>query len=139
MLQDSEASPEQSVPPLLVAGLVQERVRVPPPQFLLQVDHVVQPPLTAGHAAGLHPCELSPEQSLPPFAGAGSVQLRVSVPPPHSALQSPQLDQPPLTGVEQLAALHDCWASPPHVAPPLAGAGFVQVRVWVPPPHVTLH
>lgn len=139
MLQDSEAAPEQSEPPLLGAGLVQDRVRVPPPQFLLQVDHVVQPPFTAGHAAVLHACELSPEQSLPPFAGAGAVQVRVWVPPPHCVLQSPQLDHPPLTGVEQLAVLHGCWAAPLHVAPPLAGVGFVQVRVWVPPPHVALH
>lgn len=28
---------------------------------------------------------------------------------------------------------------PEHVAPPLAGAGDVHVRVCTPPPHVTLH
>jgi hypothetical protein len=34
-----------------------------------------------------------------------------------------------------------CSVSPVQLAPPLAGAGLVQVRVWfrVPPPHVAVH
>jgi hypothetical protein len=30
-------------------------------------------------------------------------------------------------------------ASPSHASPPFAGAGLVHVRVFVPPPHATLH
>lgn len=139
MLQLCDVAPEQSEPPLLGAGLVQERLWVPPPHVSLHADHAVQPPLTAGQAAALHAWELSPAQSLPPFAGAGLLQVRVCVPPPHSLSQVPQLDQPPLTGVLQLFWLHACWLSPEHCAPPLAGVGLLQERCWTPPPHVALH
>ena len=35
---------------------------------------------------------------MPPFAGAGFVQVRVSVPPPQEREQALQADQPPLMG-----------------------------------------
>lgn len=139
VLQLCDVAPEQSEPPLLGAGFVQERVWVPPPQVTLHADHAVHPPFTGGQAATLHAWVLSPAQSLPPFAGAGLLQVRVCVPPPQSLSQTLHADQPPLTGVAQLIWLHACWLSPAHCAPPLAGVGLLQVRVCVPPPQSALH
>ncbi|MFO0109707.1 MAG: hypothetical protein ACK52W_04130, partial [Alphaproteobacteria bacterium] len=65
-------------------------------------------------ACVLQLCELAPEQSAPPFAGAGLVQLRVCIPPPHDAEQALQSLHPPLTGQAslgrlQLSVVPPCW------------------------------
>lgn len=71
-------------------------------------------------------CWLAPVQAAPPLDGAGSVHVRVCVPPP----QVDQLDQPPLTAdIPQAAVLHASEDTPVHPAPPLLGAGLVQERV----------
>jgi hypothetical protein len=59
------------------------------------------------------------------------------LPPPSPVLAAPVL----LTaeGSPQASVLHACEDSPLQLAPPFAGAGFVQVRVWMPPPHVAEH
>lgn len=40
-----------------------------------------------------------------------------------------ELDEAGAVGAVQAGVLHDCEAAPLQVAPPLEGAGFVQVRV----------
>ena len=52
---------------------------------------------TDGHASVLHACCASPVHAAPLPDGAGLLQLRLCVPPPHDAEHSDQLDQPPLT------------------------------------------
>lgn len=71
-----------------------------PPQLSEQALQPLQPPST-GQAWLLHVCELGPEQDVPPFAGAGLVQVRVWVPPLQAAEQLLQPLQPPLTGTGQ--------------------------------------
>jgi len=47
------------------------------------------------HASVLHACEDAPLQSAPLFVGAGFVQVRFWIPPPHVAEHAPKGDQPP--------------------------------------------
>ena len=70
---------------------------VPPPQFLLQPLHELQPPqeLEELQQCVLQLPELEPEQVLPPFAGDGWVHERDLVPPPQFAEQPLQPLQPP--------------------------------------------
>jgi hypothetical protein len=122
----------------------------PPPHVTVHVVLLTQPlQLPAiGHASVLQStvCSLLPEQLRPPLAGAGLVHVRVCVsdPPPqvavHAVLFAHSLQLP---SIGHAAVLHAtaCWDDPKHVAPPLAGAGLVHVRVCEsePPPHVTVH
>jgi hypothetical protein len=43
----------------------------------------------------------APAHGRPPFAGAGAVQVRVFVPPPHATVHSENSVQPPSTGAGQ--------------------------------------
>lgn len=49
-------------------------------------------------ATVLHKREASPEQTEPPPDGAGLVQVRVCVPPPHVAEHDPKALHPPSIG-----------------------------------------
>ena len=76
-------------------------------------------------------------------------QVQVELPPhdpatfavllPVVQLNCVALLQTPLTGQAAVLQLCDSVAEPLQLAPPLAGAGLVQVRlrVWVPPPQLT--
>ncbi len=94
---------------------------------------------------GLTVLEAEPEQSLPPFRGAGSVQVRVSVlvPPPQVTEQVPvtQEDQDPSTGeqVEDTTQVLVWLSLPTQSAPPLAGAGLLHSleSLLLPLPQVT--
>jgi len=97
VLQACDDSPEQAAPPLLGAGLVHERARVPPPHVTEHSDHADQDPLIA-QAAVLQACCDSPVQAAPPLLGAGLEHERVWVPPLHVAGQLLHADQPPFTG-----------------------------------------
>lgn len=126
------------------AGLVHVRVCEPPPQVTEHAPQVVQPPLIgAGHAWLLQDCEVVPEHAAPPLAGAGAVQVRVWIPPPHATEHAPQPLQPPLTTAAQAVVLQVCvrTAGPEQVVPPPEGGGLVQLRelVCVPPPQLTEH
>jgi len=57
----------------------------------------VLPPPAVLQAWVLHACVEAPEHCAPAPLGAGLVQLRVSVPPPHVAEQADQLVQTPST------------------------------------------
>jgi len=82
-----------------------------------------------------------PDEVVAPPALAFAV-LPLSDSPPASALPvlplSP-LSPPPPLGVAQLCVLHACDEFPAQAAPPPDGAGAVQERVCVPPPHVAEH
>lgn len=88
-------------------------------------------------AAVLQACDEAPTQFAPPLEGAGFVQVRVSVPPPHATEHAPNALHPPSVG--QLCKLHGCEEAPMQYAPPLEGGGLVQVRVWMPTPQVEEH
>ena len=140
MLQACDDAPEQLAPPLAGAGLVQVRVCVPGPQLAEQLPHPLHPPSPGTAPAPLlQACDDAPEQLAPPLAGAGLVQVRVWVPGPQLTEQLPHPLHPPLTGQAAVLQLCDSVADPLQLAPPLAGAGLVQVRlrVWVPPPQLT--
>lgn len=78
----------------------------------------------AGQVVVLPPPDPPP---LPP-PPLGPVDASLEPPPP-----SPPLP-PPLS---HACVLHAWVEFPLHEAPPLEGVGLVQVRVWLPPPHVT--
>lgn len=135
-VQGCDESPVQSWPPHAGAGLVQERVRVPPvlqslAEHWLQAD---QPPST-----GVAPVQArvdGPVHSLPPHPGTGLLQVRVCVPaaPQDVAEQAPQSDQPPFSGV---APVQGRTSSLPLVPSSLRqlrcpAGGSVQVRVCLP-------
>ncbi len=94
---------------------------------------------------GLTVLEAEPEQSLPPFRGAGAVQVLVSVlvPPPQVTEQVPvtQEDQDPSTGeqVEDTTQVLVWLTLPTQSAPPLAGAGLLHSleSLLLPLPQVT--
>ena len=91
-----------------------------------------------GHAFFvLHACEATPEQPTPPCAGAGSVHVRVCVPPPHVFEQSPKPLHPPSSG--HLCSLQGSELFPSHALPPPAGDGLLHDRVFVPPLHFFEH
>ena len=127
------------------------QVRVCTPQVLVQAPYTVvgEHGVGAGVGAGVaHDCPLQPlcevgpvGHATPPLAAFVEIaNVRVCVPPPHVTEQLLQLFQfeIQLTG-------HDCPLQPlcdvgpvGHATPP--EAAFVEianVRVWVPPPHVT--
>ena len=88
------------------------------------------------------------EQSFPPCAGDGFVQVRCLswVPLPHDTLHfdhEDQFERPPLTGHGFIPQLFVTVFGPMLVQdfPPCAGDGLVHVRlrVQVPPPHVLVH
>ena len=61
------------------------------PPVLLAVDG------TSLHATVLHVCSDAPTQGAPLPEGAGLLQLRAWVPPPHGTVQAVQSDQTPST------------------------------------------
>jgi hypothetical protein len=67
------------------------------PDGLLPPPPAPPPPPPELQAWVLHACCESPTHDAPPFDGAGLVQERVEVPPPHVAEQALQADQPPST------------------------------------------
>ena len=112
-------NPRQGLPPWAAGGLVHERERiwVPPPQVTLhsfQSPHVVQPPFTA-----------KKNKSLKRFCVEQKTLNHVSLPGQNTSL------------------LQSCVISfrPTQGLPPWAAGGLVheRERVWVPPPHDTLH
>lgn len=137
--------PEQVAPPFAGAGLVQVRVWVPPPQFAEHVVQSLQPPSTGpAHAAFAR--EQVPEL-LPPLTPA---QTHVRVVPHVVALLSLEalpmlqpnavlLSHTPFWGTAQLWLLQVWLLGPLQSLPPPEGAGFVQLRVWLPPPQVAVH
>jgi hypothetical protein len=126
------------IPALLhVSGSVHEPHVVPPHP---SSPHS-RPPLQSGvheHACVLQAWLVGPVHGRPPLEGAGLVHVRVWVPPPHGTLQAPQSVKPPFTG-PHTCVLHAWLVGPSQSAPPLAGTGFVHVRVCVPVPHGALH
>jgi len=84
----------------------------------------------------LQVCIVAPVHAAPPLAGAGLVHVRVCVPPlpsaVHATLHVDQSLKPPSTG-QSTPTLQACEVAPEQAAPPLVGAGLVQVRVCVPP------
>jgi len=50
----------------------------------------------------LHALIALPTQLLPPFAGAGLLQLRLRVPPPQAAEHAPNRDQSPFTATHDM-------------------------------------
>lgn len=130
-VQDWDARPAQAAPPHAGDGSLHARVRVPvwPQAVAEQSLHSDQPPFT-----GVFPTHVrkgEPMQKRPPHAGAGTVQVRVCVPPTPQAVAEHSLhpDQPPGTGV---FPVHSRVDAPAHDWPPHAGAGLVHVRVCVP-------
>jgi hypothetical protein len=103
-------------------------------QFSICQDAYI--PCSGGHACVLHPtvCSELPGQLRPPLAGVGLVHVRVCVSDPpaqvtvHVVLSTHSLQLP---SIGHAAVLHAtaCWDDPRQVAPPLAGAGLVHVRV----------
>lgn len=130
------ALPTQSAPPCAGAGFEHVLLRLPSPHVVLQPLHSVHSPST-GHGPSLHACKSEPPQSAPPCSGAGLVHVRLCVPSPQVAVQLPHALQPPATG-QKSRSLQARVASPVQSAPPWAGAGWLQERLWVPSPHVTL-
>lgn len=138
VLQLWELEPEHGAPPFDGGGLVQVRVWVPPPHETEHGPQSLQSPLT-GHPCVLQLWLLGPEQPAPPLAGAGQLQVRVWVPPPQETEQPLQPHQTPLTGTTHAWVLQLWELGPEHGAPPLAGTGFVQVWVCVPPSQEAEH
>jgi hypothetical protein len=69
-------------------------------------------------------------------------RVRVWVPPPQLTVQDPKEPQPPTAqSTGQAVVEHDCVSlKAGHAAPPFALLTMIsRVRVWVPPPHVTVH
>ena len=56
-------------------------------------------------ASVLHVCVVAPLQAAPVPDGAGFVQERVSVPPPHEVEQTDQADQPPFAPEDEQACV----------------------------------
>ena len=129
--QGCDDSPAQPWPPHAGDGLVQVRVWVPvvPQAVAEHLLHLDQPPSTG--ALPMHDREDGPLQARPPQAGDGLLQVRVCVPltPQAVAEHALHADQPPFTGAFAVQERDD---APLQAAPPQAGAGLVQVRVWVP-------
>jgi len=73
-----------------------------------------------------------PEQTDPPFAGVGFVQVLVWLPEPQDLLQLVQEVQPPFTG--HSCVLQVSVGDPEQSDPPFAGDGFVHVLVCLPEP-----
>lgn len=91
---DGLEDPDEVVAPPALAFPV---LPLSPPAPAFPVLSLSSPPLGLAQLCVLHACDEAPVQAAPPFDGAGAVQERVCVPPPHVAEQDEKADQPPAT------------------------------------------
>merc|ERR1719309_211815 len=125
----SPSSSSLSVPPSPSLHVHSEFVPVP----------AISPPSSI--CSSVFPGPYPASQSAPPYAGAGFVQVLFFLPPPHDLVHFVHSLHSPLMG--HFSVLHSSVFPGPYPAsqsaPSYAGAGFMQVLFFNPPPHFLLH